>query len=183
MTKNKKIALGIGAALIIIYMFRNKIAKSLTNTSFGLLSDQFFNFIGGLEKFDPVAFWDYKQWTVGYGSGYNWDENRKVQQGDVIDQDTAKRWLLIEAQKYYDKVRALVKVPISDNQLIALSSFAYNEGIGALADSTLLKLLNSGADDATVAAQFDRWVYAGNPPVKKTGLVNRRAAEKKLFLS
>ena len=45
MTKNKKIALGIGA-IIILYMLRNKLAKSLTNTSFGLLSDQFFNFIG-----------------------------------------------------------------------------------------------------------------------------------------
>jgi lysozyme len=180
MTKNKKIALGIGA-VIILYMLRNKIAKSLTNTSFGLLSDQFFNFIGGLENFTPVAQWDEKQWSVGYGSGYNWDENRPVQKGDVVTKDTAKRWLLLEAQKEYDKVRSLVKVPINDNQLIALSSFAYNVGDGGFATSTLLKLLNSGADDATVAAQFDRWIYSGGQV--SVGLQNRRKAEKQLFLS
>jgi GH24 family phage-related lysozyme (muramidase) len=181
MTRNKKVALYIGATIIILYMLRNKLAKSLTNTSFGLLSDQFFNFIGGLEGFEPVAKPDYKQWSIGYGSGYNWDENRPVQKGDVINQDTAKRWLLIEAQKYYDKVRGLVKVPINDNQLIALSSFAYNVGIDGLAKSTLLKLLNSGADDSTVAAEFDKWVYAGN--VRNTGLEKRRTAEKTMFLS
>jgi lysozyme len=180
MTKNKKIALGIGA-VIILYMLRNKIAKSLTNTSFGLLSDQFFNFIGALENFTPVAQWDEKQWSVGYGSGYNWDENRPVQKGDVVTKDTAKRWLLLEAQKEYSKVRSLVKVPISDNQLIALSSFAYNVGDGGFTTSTLLKLLNNGADDATVAAEFDRWVYSGGKVSK--GLQNRRKAEKQLFLS
>ena len=180
MTKNKKIALGIGA-IIILYMLRNKLAKSLTNTSFGLLSDQFFNFIGGLENFTPVAQWDEKQWSVGYGSGYNWDENRPVQKGDVVTKDTAKRWLLLEAQKEYSKVRSLVKVPISDNQLIALSSFAYNVGDGGFTTSTLLKLLNNGADDATVAAEFDRWVYSGGKVSK--GLQNRRKAEKQLFLS
>jgi lysozyme len=183
MTRNKKIAVGIAAALIIIYMLKNKLAKSLTNTSFGLLSDQFFNFIGNLESFTPVAEWDNKQWSIGYGSGFNWDQNRPVQKGDVIDKATAKRWLLLEAQQEYNKVRSMVKVPITDNQLIALSSFAYNEGDGALATSTLLKLLNSGADDASVAAQFDRWVYAGNPPKVNKGLQNRRAAEKALFLS
>lgn len=183
MTRNKKIALTIGATFIILYMLRTKLAKSLTNTSFGLLSDKFFNFIGGLEGFEPVAKPDYKQWSIGYGSGYNWDQNRPVQKGDIINKETAKRWLLIEAQKEYTKVRSLVKVPITDNQLIALSSFAYNAGNGALASSTLLKLLNSGADDATVAAQFDRWVYVDNPPVVNIGLQNRRKAEKALFLS
>ena len=181
MNRNKKVALGIGATIIILYMLRTKLAKSLTNTSFGLLSDQFFNFIGGLENFTPVAQWDEKQWSVGYGSGYNWDENRPVQKGDVVTKDTAKRWLLLEAQKEYSKVRSLVKVPISDNQLIALSSFAYNVGDGGFTTSTLLKLLNNGADDATVAAEFDRWVYSGGKVSK--GLQNRRKAEKQLFLS
>lgn len=183
MTSNKKVALGIGATIIILYMLRTKLAQSLTNTSFGSLSDSLFNFIGGLEKFTPVAAWDYKQWSVGYGSGYNWDAKRPVQKGDVIDKATAKRWLLAEAQQNFDKVMAMVKVPITDNQLVALSSFAYNAGNGALQNSTLLSLLNDGADINTVAAQFDRWVYVGNPPQISPGLKNRRAAEKKLFLS
>ena len=181
MTKNKKVAIGIGVTVLILFMLRKKLAEKLTNTTFGALSDKIFNLIGGLESFTPVAEWDFKQWSVGYGSGYNWDQNRSVQKGDIIDKETAKRWLLIEAKKNYNKVMSLVKVPINDNQLLALSSFAYNVGDGALANSTLLKLLNAGADKQTVAAQFDKWVYAGGKVLK--GLKNRRTAEKKLFLS
>lgn len=181
MTKNKKVAIGIGVTVLILFMLRKKLAEKLTNTTFGALSDKIFNLIGGLESFTPVAEWDFKQWSIGYGSGYNWDKNRSVQKGDIIDKETAKRWLLIEAEKYYNKVKSLVKVPINDNQLLALSSFAYNVGDGALASSTLLKLLNAGADKQTVAAQFDKWVYAGGKVLK--GLKNRRTAEKKLFLS
>ena len=181
MTRDKKVALTIGVTIIILYMLRTKLAKSLTNTSFGLLSDNFFNFIGGLEGFEPVAKPDYKQWSVGYGSGYNWDQNRPVQKGDIINKDTAKRWLLLEAAKEYNVVRSLVKVPMTDNQLIALSSFAYNVGNDAFAKSTLLKLFNNGVDDATVAEQFDRWTLAGG--VVNTGLQKRRKAEKQLFLS
>ena len=181
MTKNKKVAIGIGVTVLILFMLRKKLALKLTNTSFGALSDKIFNLIGGLENFTPVAEWDYKQWSVGYGSGFNWDQNRSVQKGDIIDKETAKRWLLLEAKKYYNKVMSLVKVPINENQLLALSSFAYNVGDAALANSTLLKLLNAGADKQTVAAQFDKWVYAGGTIIK--GLKNRRTAEKKLFLS
>lgn len=179
--KDKKAIIIVGGSLLILYMLRKQLAKALTNTPFGSLSDQIFNFIGGWEHFEPVAKWDYKQWSVGYGSGYNWDENRPVQKGDVVDKDTAKRWLLNEAQQDFDYVKSIVKVPINDNQLIALSSFSYNEGRGALASSTLLSLLNNGADINRVANEFDRWVYSGGQISK--GLQNRRRAEKALFLS
>ena len=78
-------------------------------------------------------------------------------------------------------MRCRDKSPITNNQLVALASFAYNEGSGALQGSTLLKLLNSGADKTSVAAQFDRWVYSKGSVNK--GLINRRNAEKTLFLS
>jgi lysozyme len=180
MTRNKKILATAVVGIVIFYMLRTKLAKSLTNTKFGTLSDKLFNFIGGLESFTPVAEWDFKQWSVGYGSGYNWDLKRPVQKGDIIDKETAKRWLLYEAQSNFDKVMQMVKVPINDNQLIALSSFAYNVGNGALQDSTLLKLLNNGTNKDIVANQFDKWIYAGGQVSK--GLKNRRNAEKKLFL-
>ena len=80
-----------------------------------------------------------------------------------------------------DAVKKLVTVKINNNQLVALGSFAYNLGIGALTNSTLLKLLNQGQDKAIVASQFDRWVNVKG--VRSQGLVNRRNAEKALFLS
>lgn len=123
----------------------------------------------------------YGTWTIGWGSIYNYDQNRPVMPGDQISLETANKWLEIEANSKMDAVKQLVNVKINNNQLIALASFAYNEGVSALAASTLLKMLNNGTDKAIVAQQFDRWVYA-NGSVSK-GLQNRRNAEKNLFLS
>jgi len=75
----------------------------------------------------------------------------------------------------------MVKVPITDNQLLSLASFTYNVGEDAFAHSTLLRMLNAGTDKVLVAKEFDNWVNAGGKPNK--GLMNRRKQEKTLFLS
>jgi lysozyme len=181
MTRDKKVALYIGATVIILYMLRTRIASALNSTAFGTVSDKLFNLISNFEGFYAVPYWDRTGYSVGYGSQYNWDQNRPVQKTDIIDKETAKRWLLAEAQQNFNYVKSKVKVPINDNQLLALSSFAYNVGNGAFENSTLLELLNSGADKNTVAAQFDRWTNSAG--VVNKGLVARRTAEKKLFLS
>ena len=179
--KNKQIVTTLVVGTIIILMLRKRIATYLNKTPFGVVSDKLFNFIGSFENFTPVAEWDYQQYSVGYGSGFNWDQNRPVQKGDIIDKETAKRWLLKEAAQEFDFVKRVVKVPLTDNQLVALSSLSYNIGQGALQNSTLLKLLNLGYNKPAVASEFDKWVYAGG--VKSKGLINRRNAEKQLFLS
>jgi lysozyme len=181
MTRNKKILAGIVITTIVLIMLRKKIATALNNTPFGAISDKLFNVISKFEGFIAVPVWDYMQYSVGYGSGYNWDAKRPVQKTDIIDKATAKRWLLAEAQDKYDFVMSIVRVPVTDNQLLALASFTYNVGENAFAGSTLLKLLNNGTNKEVVAQQFDRWVNAGGKVNK--GLEGRRKAEKQLFLS
>ena len=119
--------------------------------------------------------------TIGWGSTYDFDKQRKVQQGDIITEAQAQKWLDMETSQNAMDIKALVKVPLSNNQLNALISFVYNVGINGFKASSMLRLLNSGADKNTVAAQFDRWVYDNGVKVK--GLINRRNAEKKLFLT
>ena len=181
MTSNKKILTGVVITALILLMLRKKIAIALNNTPFGAISDRLFNVIASYEGFIAVPKWDYMQYSVGYGSGYNWDQKRPVQKGDIIDKATARRWLLLEAQDKYDFVMSKVKVPVTDNQLLALASFTYNVGEAAFAGSTLLKLLNNGTNKDVVAQQFDRWVNAGGKVNK--GLEGRRKAEKQLFLT
>jgi GH24 family phage-related lysozyme (muramidase) len=182
MTYNKKkIATGVLITAIVIIMLRKNLATALNSTPFSSISDKLFNLISRFEGFIAVPVWDYMQYSVGYGSGYNWDQGRPVNKTDIIDKETARRWLLTEAQDKYNFVRSLVRVPISDNQLLALSSFAYNIGEGAFAGSTLLKLLNNGTNKETVARQFDLWVNAGGKV--NSGLKGRRSLEKSLFLS
>ena len=119
--------------------------------------------------------------TIGYGSTYDFDKQRKVQMGDIITKEQAERWLQITTSKDAEEIKRIVKVPLNNNQLNALISLSYNIGINAFKTSTMLKLLNSGADKNEVAQQFDRWVFDNGVKVK--GLINRRNAEKNLFLS
>jgi len=174
MKKNTGKYIIIGAIVLLLIM------GTATNSFSNLLS-----FLKKLEednKAKLTAYNDgYGTWTIGYGSIYNYDEGRPVEEGDTITQQQAENYLIKEAQEKYDGVKAMVTVPITNNQLIALSSFAYNEGLEALRTSTLLQELNDGEDINTVADEFDNWIYSKGKVSK--GLINRRAAEKELFLS
>lgn len=121
------------------------------------------------------------KWTIGYGSTWNFDEARKVQQGDTIDQKIAQRWLEMTVATTSKEIKNAVKKSINLNQLNALISLTYNIGLPAFKDSTLLKKLNAGANKIDVGNEFLRWVYVNG--VESNGLKNRRAKEMKLFLS
>jgi len=112
--------------------------------------------------------------TIGYGHTHN------VKIGDVCTQQQADEWLEDDFYMACNDVKAVVKVPLTDNQLDALGSFVFNLGVRKLIQSTLLKKLNSG-DYQGAAQEFDKWVYVGK--VKLKGLVIRRAAERKIFES
>lgn len=115
--------------------------------------------------------------TIGWGFT-TWN-GKKVQLGQKITQAEADAALIKEYDAYEAQVRALVKVPVSANQLGALVSFTFNVGVGALRSSTLLKMLNAG-NYAGTAQQFARWDKAGGRVL--TGLTKRRAAEAALFV-
>ena len=126
-------------------------------------------------------------WTIGYGTTINPETGLPIKRGDVITKDQALAWLRINVAGLERQIKRLVKVPITANQLTALTSLAYNIGIGAFAGtknrppSTLLRLLNSGADKNLIAAQFIRWNKVNGQEVP--GLTRRRQLEAELFLS
>ena len=62
----------------------------------------------------------------------------------------------------------------------AVADFAYNVGLGRLRDSTLLKLIRSGASDKAVCAELRKWVYGGGRVLG--GLVTRREWEVKRWM-
>lgn len=118
-------------------------------------------------------------WTIGYGWTQPVD-GRKIGPGMVIDQATAGHLLKCGLVQYEQGVNQLVKVIITQGQFDALVSFSYNLGLRALSTSTLIRKLNAG-DKQGAADEFGKWVNAGG--VRLNGLVKRREAERKLFLS
>jgi GH24 family phage-related lysozyme (muramidase) len=112
--------------------------------------------------------------TIGYG--------HKLRPGecfpDGISEAFASNLLQIDVQAAERAVRDLVKVPLSQGQFDALVDFVFNLGVGRLASSTLLKVLNAGRyTDA--AEQFLRWDQAGGKEV--SALKERREAEAALW--
>ena len=120
-------------------------------------------------------------WTIGYGTIRHHDLGRPIRQGDKITRAKAVEWLEKDTAAAAAAVSRLVKVPLTENQRIALTSLVYNIGSGAFSRSTMLRMINEKQPANKVAPQFLRWVIAGGKVSR--GLVNRRTAEMELFLS
>lgn len=101
---------------------------------------------------------------------------------DLISLTDAQEKVLLRqtVEPYAAKVRAAIKVPVTQNQFDAMVSLAYNIGTGkdGFAGSTALARLNAG--DANGAAEAMTWWNKSDGQVSQ-GLVNRRADEVELF--
>lgn len=117
-------------------------------------------------------------WTIGWGTTI-YPNGQKVKKGDTITLDQAKQYKAHDLAKFEKAVNDAVKVPLNQNQFNALVSLAYNIGVSAFTNSTLLKRLNEGNYNAA-ADQFLVWVNAGGKRMQ--GLVNRRNKEREVFL-
>ena len=119
--------------------------------------------------------------TTGYGSTY-YENGTRVQMSDApITKQRAEQLLQHTADRFASKVANLIKKPVTQNQFNALVSFAFNVGSGALASSTLLKLVNVNPNDPMIAKEFLRWNKVNKVPVQ--GLTNRRIKESALYFT
>lgn len=123
-----------------------------------------------------VAYPDVKGvWTIGWGH-----TGPLVRQGLTCTQEQADAWLLEDCAAAERAVNRFVVVTINQHEFDALVDFAFNCGITAFANSTLLKLLNAGNIQGA-AHEFEKWDHASGKVV--AGLLRRRLAEEKEFLS
>lgn len=147
------------------------------------ISQRGLNLIAEFEGFIPHPYNDPAgHATIGFG--------HLIHRGNVTAADNQK-WgtitrergfqiLRADVQQFERGVQKLVTVPLSQHQFDALVVFSFNVGLGALEQSTLLRVLNQ-KKYREAADQFLRWVLAGGQ--RMPGLVRRREAERKLFLT
>lgn len=110
--------------------------------------------------------------TIGYGS-----TGPHVRMGMTVTNAEADALLRKDLERFEAGVSEMA-VEVTPGQYSALVSFAFNLGLKALEDSTLLRKHKDG-DYAGAAAEFGKWVNAGGK--KLPGLVKRRAAERALY--
>lgn len=112
-------------------------------------------------------------WTIGYGA-----TGPGIRKGVRWTQAQADDRLARDVERFMRGVSACLTREAGDNELGAMTSLAYNIGLGNFRASTLLRLFNAG-DKQAAAAQFDRWNRAGGRVM--AGLTARRKDERSVF--
>jgi len=104
-----------------------------------------------------------------------------VRRGMRATDSMCDSWRAADAQVSVNAIRRCSPAAkLSQPEFDALVSLTHNIGPTAYCTSTIAKKVNRG-DYSGAAAEFDRWVYSGGKKVP--GLVNRRNAEERLFLT
>ncbi len=107
--------------------------------------------------------------TAGYGHA-----DIRLPVGKRIDKQQALKWLDEDTKKAQEAIKRCVKVPLTQAEFDAYTSFTLNAGTAAFCNSTLVKLLNQ-ANYKAACDQLHRWVYSNGKKIK--GLENRRNME------
>lgn len=117
--------------------------------------------------------------TIGYGNTFYPDGTKVKLTDSPITKSKANEILLIIVSNFEREVKKRITSKVNENQLSALVSFAYNNGIKNFQDSTLLKKVNINPNDKTIRDEFNRWIYANKKVMN--GLVIRRKKEADLY--
>lgn len=119
--------------------------------------------------------------TIGWGNTF-YEDGTKVKIGDKITKQRADALFEnILNDVFIPGVKKLISVRLNENQFSALVSFAYNVGVEAFKNSTLLKRVNNNPNDPDISYQFSRWNKSKGRVLG--GLTKRRKDEAKLYFS
>jgi lysozyme len=116
-------------------------------------------------------------WTIG------WGETEGVIPGTTWTKEYADQRFNEQVNSFADSVSRMCTIYTNPQQLGALTSLAYNIGLGALRKSTVLRAHNAG-DIAAASRAFNLFNKAKVNGVlnEVIGLIARRAAESALYL-
>lgn len=124
--------------------------------------------------------------TVGYGHVLTAGERamRTLVMVDMAHADALLRQDVSTRALWLAAVNSNLAQPLNQQQFDACLSLAFNIGLTAFENSTLLKMLRAG-NFAGAANQFERWIYATDPKTGKKialrGLVSRRRGDRAIF--
>ena len=129
-------------------------------------------------------------WTIGYGHTGKVD-GKEITAGMKITQEKAEELYREDVREHALPLKD-IKIPLSDNEKVALTSFIYNIGGPEFRRSTTYKKLligdKKGAADAMLKyCKETQTKNINGKPVKqkifRQGLYNRRVRERNLFLT
>lgn len=146
------------------------------------------NCISFIQKHEGLILHPYQDgagvWTIGYGTT-RYSDGKHIGPNDPhITPETAYRYLMNDIDPAGVAVsETTTGLNLNQNQYDSLVSFSYNEGVGALHGSTLLKLIKINPNDPHITAAFLMWdkLHKNGVLVEDAGLKQRRKEEAALY--
>jgi lysozyme len=126
--------------------------------------------ITSFEGFHSTPYWDYQQWSWGYGTKAPGQHGR-------IDQAAAERELLAYLER--NCLPTISPLGLAEHQIAALASFCYNVGPHQFQGSDAYRHAQAGNHQAAADALLN-WTKAGGKVLP--GLVTRRDKERRVYL-
>ncbi len=150
------------------------------------ISEEGIEYIKKEEGFSKVPYWDYGQYTVGYGTKCPDDMLEEYKKNGITEEEAEtllKNHLagieLVLNKKLIEKH----ELKLSQNQFDALVSFTYNLGTSWIykTDSIFFNAIKNGATGSTLIRAFTLYSKAGGSVL--SGLVRRRLCEANIYLN
>ncbi len=137
------------------------------------------------EGFSKKPYWDYAQWTVGYGTKCPDDKLEEYKQNGITEEaaESLLRSYIARFESEINSFAAKTGKKMNQNQFDALMLFSYNCGTGWMYSTTgiLYKAIVGGATGNELINAFSRWCNAGGEI--KTFLLRRRLSEANIYLN
>ena len=148
------------------------------------VSDKLVALIKDMEGFDAIPYWDYGQWTVGFGSRCP-EEHRARYTAEGIPPEEAHELMMQQIECFEADVNSFMlrnEVQLSQQQFDAMVSFIYNVGSAVLYNkqSNVIKAILNGAEGNDFMYAIGQWCTAGGEFL--LGLLRRRMVEAYMYL-
>lgn len=190
MTKKGEMSLKrrIFGLFLTVLIFGGILAATRTNVSAAAemkASDDAVTVLKAEEGFSQKPYWDYAQWTVGYGTKCP-DDKLEYYKENGITHEEAEQLLRSYIARFEGEINRFSNrtgTLLNQNQFDALMLFSYNCGT-AWAYSTngiFYNAIVSGATGSELVNAFSRWCNAGGQI--KTYLLRRRLSEANMYLN
>lgn len=142
-------------------------------------SEKGISLIKDFEGFSAKPFYDYGQYSVGYGTACKYSDYK-----NGITKDQADKLLREKLAEFEADLNEFAKdngLTLSQQQFDALISFTYNVGTGWMNSSALKTAMVQNAKGNEIINAMSIWCNAGGSVME--GLLQRRLAEANLYLN
>lgn len=148
------------------------------------VSDEMIGVLKKMEGFHGVAYWDYGQWTIGYGTRCPAGKEKYYTEENPMTVEEAVALLHTELAEFENAVNKFAKkysLHFSQNQFDALVSFSYNCGGSWMSSATnnIVKAILNGSKPSEFIYAMCLWSRAGTDYI----LQKRRLSEANMYLN